>query len=191
LEHGRAAEAIRPDKIQRLNGLGVGHADPYCRNAQQWNSLKQKNRSMKMGSVAVILKKKGYDVYTITPEATVFEALQLMADKNIGCLVVQKDGEIVGIISERDYARKIILKGRFSKDVKVSEIMTTEVLRIDPDEDIERCMELMTYHRARHLPVFENDRLIGIISVGDIVKAIIEKQEETIKQLENYIKGRP
>jgi len=143
-----------------------------------------------MGSVAVILKKKGYDVYTITPEATVFEALQLMADKNIGCLVVQKDGEIVGIISERDYARKIILKGRFSKDVKVSEIMTTEVLRINPDEDIERCMELMTYHRARHLPVFENDRLIGIISVGDIVKAIIEKQEETIKQLENYIKGR-
>jgi CBS domain-containing protein len=143
-----------------------------------------------MGSVGVILKKKGHDVYSITPEASVYVALQLMADKDVGCLVVQKDNAVVGIISERDYARKIVLKGRFSKDVDVSEIMTSEVIRISPDEDIERCMELMTYHRTRHLPVFENDRLVGMISVGDIVKAIIEKQEETIKQLENYIKGR-
>jgi CBS domain-containing protein len=143
-----------------------------------------------MGSVGVILKKKGHDVYSITPEASVYAALQLMADKDVGCLVVQKDNAVVGIISERDYARKIVLKGRFSKDVDVSEIMTSEVIRISPDEDIERCMELMTYHRTRHLPVFENDRLVGMISVGDIVKAIIEKQEETIKQLENYIKGR-
>jgi CBS domain-containing protein len=142
-----------------------------------------------MGSVAAILKKKGSEVFKIPPDATVFDALQLMSEKDVGCLVVEKEERIVGIISERDYARKIVLKGKFSKDVKVSEIMTTEVVSVDPDEDIERCMELMTHHRARHLPVFENDRLIGIISVGDIVKAIIEKQEETIKQLENYIRG--
>jgi CBS domain-containing protein len=143
-----------------------------------------------MGSVAVILKKKGYDVYSITPEETVLTALQLMAEKDVGCLVVQKEGKVVGIISERDYARKIVLKGKFSKDVPVSEIMTSEVIGIHPDEDIEHCMELMTYHRARHLPVFENDRLVGIISVGDIVKGIIEKQDEIIQQLENYIRGR-
>jgi CBS domain-containing protein len=143
-----------------------------------------------MGSVGVILKKKGYDVYTITPEATVFEALQRMAEKDVGCLVVMQEGRVVGIISERDYARKIVLKGKFSKDVKVSEIMTAEVVGIDPDEDIERCMELMTYHRTRHLPVFENERLVGLISVGDIVKGIIEKQDDIIKQLESYIKGR-
>jgi CBS domain-containing protein len=143
-----------------------------------------------MGSVGVILKKKGYDVYTITPESTVFEALQRMAEKDVGCLVVMQEGRVVGIISERDYARKIVLKGKFSKDVKVSEIMTSEVVGIDPDEDIERCMELMTYHRTRHLPVFENDRLVGLISVGDIVKGIIEKQDDIIKQLESYIKGR-
>lgn len=144
----------------------------------------------KMRTVRDILKIKGYDVYTITPEATVFTALQSMADKNVGALVVQQDGTVVGLISERDYARKIVLKGKFSKDVPVNEIMTTVVASVHPEEDIERCMELMTHERVRHLPVFEDGRLIGLISIGDIVKAIIENKEEIIKQLENYIKGR-
>jgi CBS domain-containing protein len=144
-----------------------------------------------MRTVRDILREKGCEVHTLSPEATVYEALQLLAEKNVGALVVvEQAGHMVGLISERDYARKIILKGKFSKDVKVHEIMTSEVVRVGPEEDIEGCMELMTHKRVRHLPVFEDDRLIGIISIGDIVKAIIEHKEEIIVQLEDYIKGR-
>lgn len=143
-----------------------------------------------MRTVRDILQEKGFTVHTIAPEAKVYQALQLMADKNVGALMVVEDGVVVGLISERDYARKIVLKGKFSKDVPVWEIMTAEVVRIGPDEDIEGCMQLMTHKRVRHLPVFESERLIGIISVGDIVKAIIEHKEEIIEQLEDYIKGK-
>jgi CBS domain-containing protein len=143
-----------------------------------------------MRTVRDILQEKGFAVHSIAPEAKVFQALQLMADKNVGALMVVKEGVVVGLISERDYARKIVLKGKFSKDVPVQEIMTAEVVRIGPDEDIEGCMQLMTHQRVRHLPVFERERLIGIISVGDIVKAIIEHKEEIIGQLEDYIKGK-
>jgi CBS domain-containing protein len=144
-----------------------------------------------MRTVGDILQEKGREVFTISPEATVYTALQLMAEKNVGALVVrQQAGDVVGLISERDYARKIVLKGKFSKDVEIHEIMSAQVVRVGPEEDIERCMELMTHKRVRHLPVFENDRLIGIISIGDIVKAIIEHKEEIIEQLEDYIKGR-
>ena len=143
-----------------------------------------------MRTVRDILREKGSDVYSVAPEATVYEALQIMAEKNVGALMVMRGEKVAGLISERDYARKIVLKGRFSKDVPVGEIMTVEMVRVVPDEDIEGCMELMTYHRIRHLPVLEGDRLIGIVSVGDIVKAIIEHKEEIIMDLENYIKGR-
>ncbi len=143
-----------------------------------------------MRSVKDILQEKGTQVYAISPDAKVYEALQLMADKNIGALMVMEGDRAVGLISERDYARKIVLKGKFSKDVPVHEIMTADIVRIGPDRDVENCMELMTDKRVRHLPVFENDRLIGIISIGDIVKAIIEHKEEIIEQLENYIKGK-
>ncbi|MGA9175634.1 MAG: CBS domain-containing protein [Desulfobacterales bacterium] len=143
-----------------------------------------------MRSVKDILQEKGTQVYAISPDAKVYEALQLMADKNIGALMVMEGDRAVGLISERDYARKIVLKGKFSKDVPVHEIMTVDIVRIGPDRDVENCMELMTDKRVRHLPVFENDRLIGIISIGDIVKAIIEHKEEIIEQLENYIKGK-
>ena len=143
-----------------------------------------------MRSVKDILQEKGTEVYAISPDATVYEALQLMADKNVGALMVMEGDTAVGLISERDYARKIVLKGKFSKDVPVHEIMTAHIVRIGPDSDVENCMELMTDKRVRHLPVFENDRLIGIISIGDIVKAIIEHKEEIIEQLENYIKGK-
>lgn len=143
-----------------------------------------------MRSVKDILREKGTQVYAISPDAKVYEALQLMADKNVGALMVMEGDRAVGLISERDYARKIVLKGKFSKDVPVHEIMTADIVRISPDRDVENCMELMTDKRVRHLPVFENDRLIGIISIGDIVKAIIEHKEEIIKQLEGYIKGK-
>ncbi|MDO9262927.1 MAG: CBS domain-containing protein [Desulfosalsimonadaceae bacterium] len=136
-----------------------------------------------------ILQEKGSEVYAIPPHATVYETLQMLADKNVGALLVMQDDSVVGIISERDYARKVVLKGKFSKDVPVSEIMSSHILRIDPDQDIETCMELMSDKRVRHLPVFENGRVVGIISIGDIVKAIIEHKEETIAQLENYIRG--
>ncbi|MGA7146213.1 MAG: CBS domain-containing protein [Desulfobacterales bacterium] len=143
-----------------------------------------------MRSVKDILEEKGTQIYDVSPDATVYEALQIMADKNVGALMVIEGDTVAGLISERDYARKIILKGKFSKDVPVREIMTVDIIRIGPDNDVEYCMELMTDKRVRHLPVFENDRLIGIISIGDIVKAIIEHKEEIIEQLENYIKGK-
>ena len=143
-----------------------------------------------MRNVKDILQEKGTQVYAISPDAKVYEALQLMADKNVGALMVMEGDTAVGLISERDYARKIVLKGKFSKDVPVHEIMTVDIVRIGPDRDVENCMELMTDKRVRHLPVFENDRLIGIISIGDIVKAIIEHKEEIIAQLEGYIKGK-
>ena len=143
-----------------------------------------------MRCVKDILQEKGTQVYAISPDATVYEALQLMADKNVGALMVMEGDTAVGLISERDYARKIVLKGRFSKDVPVREIMTADVIRVGPDDDVEYCMELMTEKRIRHLPVFKNDQLIGIISIGDIVNTIIKHKEEIIEQLENYIKGK-
>jgi CBS domain-containing protein len=143
-----------------------------------------------MRSVKDILQEKGSHVYVISPDTKVYEALQMMADKNVGALMVMEGDTAAGLISERDYARKIVLKGKFSKDVPVHEIMTADMVRIGPDDDVEVCMELMTDKRVRHLPVFKNDRLIGIISIGDIVKAIIEHKEEIIEQLENYIKGK-
>ena len=143
-----------------------------------------------MRTVKDILQEKGSDVYSISPDAKVYEALLLMADKNVGALMVMEGDQAVGLISERDYARKIVLKGKFSKDVPVGEIMSIDIIRIDPEEDVEGCMELMTDKRVRHLPVFEEDRLIGIISIGDIVKTIIRHKEEIIAQLEDYIRGR-
>jgi len=143
-----------------------------------------------MRSVKDILQEKGTQVYSISPDAKVYEALQMMADNNVGALMVMEGDTVAGLISERDYARKIVLKGKFSKDVPVREIMTADVIGISPDVDVEECMELMTDKRIRHLPVFKHDRLIGIISIGDIVKAIIEHKEEIIEQLESYIKGK-
>lgn len=143
-----------------------------------------------MRTVFDLLQEKGTEVFWIEADATVYEALQLMAEKNVGALLVKEEDRYVGLISERDYARKIVLKGKFSKDVPVREIMTAEMVRIGPEENVEGCMERMTDKHVRHLPVFDGDRLMGIISIGDIVKAIIEHKEEIIEQLENYIKGK-
>jgi len=121
-----------------------------------------------------ILKAKGHEVYTISPDATVYEALSLMAEKNVGALVILEGETLEGLISERDYARKVILKGKFSKDTPVHEIMSGEPVTVTLDHDLEQCMELMTDKRVRHLPVVEEGRLLGIISIGDVVKGIID-----------------
>ena len=142
-----------------------------------------------MYTVGQLLQIKGNTVWSIGPETTVYEALQLMADKNLGAALVLKEGKVAGIFSERDYARKVILKGKSSKTTLVSDLMTTEVLYVHPNDTIENCMALMTTKRARHLPVLENGQLIGIISIGDVVREVISHHEFTIHELESYIGG--
>ena len=142
-----------------------------------------------MKTVRQLLGSKGHVVYTIAPDATVLEALQRMADRDVGALVVLRDGEVAGLISEREYARSVILKGRFSKDTPVYEIMRDQVVCIAPTQKVDACMALMTENRVRHLPVLENGQLAGVISIGDVVKAIIEDHAFTIEQLEHYIRG--
>ncbi len=143
-----------------------------------------------MKTVRDILRTKGPDVWTISPAATVYEALSRMAEKNVGALVVVEGGRVIGILSERDYARKVILHGKASRDLPVGEIMTCPVYYVRPQQTVQECMMQMTDKHVRHLPVLEDDRLVGVISIGDAVKAIIEEQEFTIQQLENYITGR-
>ena len=143
-----------------------------------------------MKTVAQLLRAKGHDVLSISPEAFVFEALKVMAEKNVGALLVVEGERLVGVFSERDYARKVILKGKASKEIPVREIMTSHVLYVRPEQTIEECMALMTDKRVRHLPVLEEERLVGVISIGDVVKAIIAEQEFMIEQLQNYITGR-
>jgi CBS domain-containing protein len=142
-----------------------------------------------MYTVRHLLQEKGNQIWTITPQATVYDALQLMADKNVGALVVTEGGDVVGIFTERDYARKVVLKGKTSKTATVSELMTPDVLYIGPDDTMENCMALMTEHRTRHLPVLEDGKLAGLVSIGDVVKAVISAHEFTIRELERYITG--
>ena len=144
-----------------------------------------------MKNVRDILREKGTAVYSISPDDTVYDALKLMAEKNVGALLVLDGDRLAGLISERDYARKIVLKEKLSRETKVNEIMTTDVLTVTPAVDLDECMELITEKRLRHLPVVENDRVLGIISIGDIVKGIIDHKESVIEQLEGYIKGHP
>ena len=143
-----------------------------------------------MKTVTQLLRTKGHEVLSVSPETSVFEALKVMAEKNVGALLVVEGERLVGVFSERDYARKVILKGKSSRDVPVREIMTSHVLYVRPEQTIDECMALMTDKRVRHLPVLDEQRLVGVISIGDIVKAIIAEQEFTIEQLQNYITGR-
>lgn len=140
-------------------------------------------------TVKQILQRKGQDIWFVKSEATVFEALQLMAEKSVGALLVFEDGKIVGLFSERDYARRVILEGRSSKNTPVGDIMTEKVFVVHPNNTTMECMVLMTEKRVRHLPVLDDDQLVGVISIGDVVKAIISEQEFVIEQLENYITG--
>jgi len=140
-----------------------------------------------MKTVKQLLQVKGSQIYAIAPDARVFDALTLMAEREVGALVVMDGGRLAGIISERDYARKVILHGKSSHEMQVRDIMTAKVITVHPGQTVEECMALMTGKRFRHLPVIEGDRLIGVVSIGDLVKEVIAEQEQTIKQLESYI----
>jgi len=142
-----------------------------------------------MNKVSAILARKGNIAIHVLPETTVLDAIKLMAEKNIGSVVVMENDHYLGIVTERDYSRKVILKGKHSVDTKVSEIMSEDLPSLKPDDSVELCMSLMTQQNIRYLPVFENDRLCGIISISDVVKETILAQKETITHLENYIRS--
>ena len=143
------------------------------------------------GSIGEILSHKGNQVWSISPDAMVYDAIQMMSDKNIGALLVTQGDKLVGILTERDYTRKIALKGKSSKQTPVREILSGEVIHVSPHHTVEECMRLMTDHRVRHLPVLEGDKLAGIVSIGDLVNWIISAQSHTINQLQTYISGYP
>ena len=140
-----------------------------------------------MKTLKQLLEAKGREVFSTAPDARVFDALKLMAEKSVGALIVIEGGRIAGIISERDYARKVILHGKSSHDIQVRDIMTSKVFTVHPGQSVEECMGLMTEKRIRHLPVTEGERLIGVLSIGDLVKEVIAEQQQTIQQLESYI----
>jgi len=143
-----------------------------------------------MDTVRQILDRKGNAVWSIAPGATVYEAVELMAEKGIGALMVVSDGRLSGVMSERDYARKVILKGRSSHEVRVAEIMSHPVISVTPDHTRDECLRIASLHRIRHLPVLDGEALVGVVSMGDLVKAIIEQQQQTIEHLTNYIGGK-
>lgn len=144
------------------------------------------------GNIGELLHhKRGATVWSVSPDATVFEAIQMMAEKNIGALLVMENGKLVGIISERDYTRKVALKGKSSKETAVREILSGHVHSVTPNHSVEDCMRLMTEHRVRHLPVTDGETIVGVISIGDLVNWIISSQTSTIHQLETYITGLP
>jgi len=142
-----------------------------------------------IGDISAILERKGREIWSVTPESTVFDAIRLMSSRNVGALLVIERETLAGIISERDYTRKVILKGRSSRETAVREIMSKPVISVGPTRSVEDCLRIMTESRVRHLPVLEGERVVGIVSIGDLVKWIIQAQSVTIDQLEGYITG--
>ncbi|HXA35019.1 MAG TPA: CBS domain-containing protein [Steroidobacteraceae bacterium] len=142
-----------------------------------------------MQNVGQLLQTKGTEVFSVEPQDSVLHAIEVMATRHVGALLVMKGGSLLGIISERDYARKVILKNRSSHDTPVSDIMTTPAVSVTPEETVHRCMQIMTEGRFRHLPVVKGGRVVGMLSIGDLVKAVIQEQSEHIEQLERYIAG--
>ena len=142
-----------------------------------------------MSSVKEILDAKGRDFWYVEPDCTVFDAIKMMADKGAGSVLVMQQGRLVGIITERDYARKVVLEGKSSPALPVSEVMSTKVLYTTPEQSVEKCMALMTDKRVRHLPIMHEGQVCGVVSIGDLVKAVIDEQQFMITQLENYIAG--
>ena len=140
-------------------------------------------------TVRQLVQDKGAAVHTVSPDTTVFGALEVMAERDVGALVVVDEGGVAGVFSERDYARKVILLGRGSRDLPVRDVMTRVVVTVTPEQTVADCMQLMTEHRIRHLPVLEEGRLAGIVSIGDVVKAVMSEQEFLIEQLQEYISG--
>ena len=142
-----------------------------------------------MTTIRQLLREKGHKIYSVGPDSTVYDAIRMMADENIGSLLVMEGGKIVGIITERHYARNVVLKGRTSPATRVRDIMERDVLYVQPDQSVEECMAIMTDKRVRHLPVIEQGKEIGLVSIGDLVKSIIGDQKFTIDQLEHFIRG--
>ncbi len=142
-----------------------------------------------MTTVETLLKSKGTDIWSIAPQATVYEALQKMKEKDAGALLVVEATKMVGIFTERDYARKLVLQGKFSRETAVSELMTQDLLTVTPMNTVQDCMVMMTAERVRHLPVLDGEQLMGIVTIGDVVKQVISEQASAIKQLEQYIAG--
>ena len=142
-----------------------------------------------MGTVRNLLEKKGYTVYSVSPDSSVYDALEDLEEKNLGGLVVVENDKLIGVFTERDYARKVILKGRSSRETRVSDIMTNRPIYVSPDNTIEDCMQLMNNKHIRHLPVMENNKLIGVISISDIIRHIISEKDFIIENLEQYITG--
>lgn len=140
-------------------------------------------------SVQMILHRKGAQVFSIAPEASVYEAIQMMAEKNVGALVVVAGGKVAGIISERDYSRKVVLKGKASRETLVREVLSSHVISVTPEDSVEDCMRLMVHHRIRHLPVLQGEQLLGVVSIGDLVNWTISAQSQEIDQLKTYITG--
>lgn len=142
-------------------------------------------------TVSAILLHKGHDVWVVRPEESVLAAVSVMAEKGVGALVVVADGRVAGIVSERDCARRIVLEARAAHETRVADIMTAPVVCVGPGESVDDCLRLMTDKRIRHLPVLQSDRLVGVVSIGDLVREVISRQVETIQFLEQYIEGRP
>ena len=140
-------------------------------------------------TVGQVMRKKGYGYHGIGPGATAYDALEIMAEKNVGALLVVEGGSLIGVFSERDYARKVILKGKSSKSTTVREVMTGSPISVNPAMTLRDCMVMMTHNRVRHLPVMDNDVLLGVVSIGDVVNAVISDQESTIEELQEYIAG--
>jgi len=139
--------------------------------------------------VSAILQHKGRNIWSIEPDQTVFEAIKLMAHKNVGALLVMQDNKLIGVLSERDYTRKVALRGKSSKDTLVKEIISAPVISVTPNHSIDECMRLMTEHRIRHLPILDGEKVVGVVSIGDLVNWIISTQNATIRQMEEYISG--
>ena len=142
-----------------------------------------------MRTVRQLLEGKQGDVFSIGPDAPVIDALRMMADRHVGALLVMQGGRMAGIVSERDYARKVVLQGRSSKDTPVRDIMTADVVSVAPTDTVEHCMQVVTDHRIRHLPALEGDAVVGVLSIGDLVKAVIEAQRQELDHLQRYIAG--
>ena len=186
IRFGRRRASCAPETAARGSRVGDGPAGALPREAVP-PGLSRITGSRPMKRAREILRKKGHDVWSIDLKACVLDAIKLMAEKEIGAVIVTDGDRLAGILSERDYTRKVILKGRTSQQTRAGEIMTTDVVTVSPSHTVNDCMGLMTDRHIRHLPVLEDRRLVGMLSIGDLVKAIIADQQFTIEQLESYI----